>query len=405
MPIVASPTSIAILKAWRDTTNANIGNEIAYLSFKNPVDDCDGYVLETERGKFYTCRDFYATSEYNDSLRDFLDHRPGEDGRNAKKLLPGALEKHQTLPLPFDVDAYPVDHSLYGANGFILRGDTTITYTGDLRLHGHYSGTTRDFIQAAKDSSVLIIEGTRVGREESVEVSEQDVHDKCREAVESISGLVVADFGARNFERLDTFKEIADETGRRLVVTAKDAYMLHALSCVEGSCRMDDNLLVYDELKSRSRVKWETEVVLDKWGAQYISPEAIRKNPDGVILCFSLFDLKHLLDIKTDGGGYVYSSSEAYTEEQEIDFLRLYEWLRFFNLEPYGFGLEKVDDHIHPVFEKEYHASGHLSMGDLEGVIDEIDPDVLIPVHTERSDWFTQYDSAVIPVNGNSITV
>jgi ribonuclease J len=253
---------------------------------------------------------------------------------------------------------------------------------------------------AAKNASVLIIEGTRVGREDGVEITEHDVYEKCRTAVESILGLVVADFGARNFERLDTFMEIANKTGRQLVVTAKDAYMIHALSCVDGTCRMDQNLLVYKELKSRVRDKWETEVVLEKWGAKYISPETVQKNPDKMILCFSLFDLKHLLDIKPESGGYVYSSSEAYTEEQEIDFIRLNEWLNFFEIEPYGFKMQEKDGELRPFFEKEYHASGHLSTNDLHETITEIDPDKLIPIHTEQSSWFNQFTSKV-NINGN----
>jgi len=403
IPVVASPISIAILKAWRDTANASFNNEVAYYSSKTPVDECDGYVLESERSKTYHCRDFYATSSYPDSLREFLAHRPGESGRNAKKLEPGTLARHKRLELPFEVDAYSVDHSIYGANGYILKGDSLIAYTGDLRLHGKAANSTRAFIRAAKDASILITEGTRISRVNSVEVTEQMVHDRCREAVESIKGLVVADFGARNFERLETFKKIANKTGRRLVVTAKDAYMLHALAHAEGSPRMSDDMLIYGELKSRRKVKWETEVVLEKCGERYVSPGEIRVNPDDFILCFSLFDLKHLLDVKTRGGGYVYSSSEAYTEEQEIDFLRLYEWIKFFGLKPYGFDIIKEGGHFRPVFTHEYHASGHLSTTDLARLVEEIDPDVLIPVHTEHPEWFSRYDSARILKNGETL--
>jgi len=65
IPVIASPTTLAILKAWRDSAPASLGNEITYLAFKKPAEDC-GYVPESERGKDYTRRDFYATSEYMD---------------------------------------------------------------------------------------------------------------------------------------------------------------------------------------------------------------------------------------------------------------------------------------------------------------------------------------------------
>jgi ribonuclease J len=67
--------------------------------------------------------------------------------------------------------------------------------------------------------------------------------------------------------------------------------------------------------------------------------------------------------------------------------------------------MKEEGDTLRPIFEKEYHASGHLSMNDIQKVIDEIDPDILIPVHTEKSDWFKQYESAVIPKNEDTINV
>jgi ribonuclease J len=76
--------------------------------------------------------------------------------------------------------------------------------------------------------------------------------------VESSSGLVIADFSSRNFERLESFQEIAQKTGRELM--AKDVYMLHNLQCINGSC-MTDGLRIYSEIMDRSKRKWEQEVV------------------------------------------------------------------------------------------------------------------------------------------------
>jgi len=58
----------------------------------------------------------------------------------------------------------------------------------------------------------------------------------------------------------------------------------------------------------KSRRKWEQEVVQTNYGDRYVSHSEIRENPDNHILCLSFFDMKHLLDIKPDGGAYIYSS-------------------------------------------------------------------------------------------------
>jgi len=112
--------------------------------------------------------------------------------------------------------------------------------------------------------------------------------------------------------------------------------------------------------------------------------------------------MKHLLDIKPDGGTYVYSSSESHSEEQDYDFVKLGQWLDFFKMKPCGFSIVAKDGAPRPEFTKGYHASGHASMSDLEHVISEIDPDVIIPVHTENPTWFSKFEQTVIPEEGKS---
>jgi ribonuclease J len=151
-----------------------------------------------------------------------------------------------------------------------MRGDTTVAYTGDFRLHGKNGDLTREFVNRAKDSSVLIIECTRAGPSSGKEkVTEKSVCEACREATDNSSGLIIVDFSPRNFERLDTFQENAQKTNRELVVTVKDAYMLCSLGCVDGVCRTE-SLKIYDEIKGKTRRKWESEVGQPSCSGQYV---------------------------------------------------------------------------------------------------------------------------------------
>ena len=138
------------------------------------------------------------------------------------------------------------------------------------------------------------------------------------------------------------------------------------------------------------------------WGSQYVSHTTVGRSPEKYLLCFSLFDLKHLLDIKPRGGSYIYSSSEAFTEEQAFDFQRLNQWLTYLNLKPVGYTLK---DGI-PHFIKGFHASGHLSQEDLIKTIDQIDPDKIIPIHTSNKDWFKRQFEKTITINdGETIKI
>ena len=402
IPLVASATTLAILKAMRDSGRPGVGGEVVYHSPKEFGEDTR--VLKSPYRKSYQGRDFICTDNISDELRDFLCIKPGQESKNAKKLEPGDICCVGDIELPFGVKAFEVDHSIYGATAYVLYGDTAIAYTGDMRLHGKKSVETKKFVREAKDASVLIIEGTRAGRGEDINVSENDVYQNCLKAVEESSGLVIADFSPRNFERLETFKEIAEKTSRQFVVTAKDAYMLHAIELVDGVSRMD-GVGIYRELKDR-RDKWETNIVKEKWGESYVDPVEIRRNPDGYILCFSFYDMKHLLDIKPEGGVYVYSSSEAFSEEQEFDFLRLYKWLETFNFKVYGFEMVFEGERPEPRFVKGYHASGHASKDDLRWIIEQIAPDTIIPVHTENPEWFAEnFDGVVMLRNGKNLEV
>jgi ribonuclease J len=149
---------------------------------------------------------------------------------------------------------------------------------------------------------------------------------------------------------------------------------------------MLDNLLVYQEITDRPDT-WEN-YLFDKEKLNFVTAQDISKNPDGYILCFSFFDLKHLLDIKPDSGTYIYSSSEAFSEEQAIDFKKLKKWLDFLGIKPVGFDVQIDDGKVSLTFEHGYHASGHASKEEITRVIEAIDPDVIIPVHTTNSKWF-----------------
>jgi ribonuclease J len=390
IPVVATPMSFAILKGYQDVGKSGTEADVAYTSLRRQKAD-DPQYLEIERGS-YMGRDLICTVKPSESFLDFLGQKPGQSAKS-KKLVAGTCGKMEEMACPFEVSAYEVDHSIYGSCGYIIKGETIVAYTGDFRLHGKQEPMTREFVRRAKEASILVIEGTRVadaGPEDGSRITEDSVCETCRVSVKETHDLVIADFSARNFERLEAFQEIARKTGRELVVTAKDLYQLHALWTVDGVERWR-GIRVYDEIVDHQKRKWETEVVKPLAGEMYVTPQEIHKAPERFILCFSFFDMNHLLDIKPEGGSYIYSSCEPFNEEMEIDFRRLWEWLVFFHIRPCGFGpQETLECEMVPVVDKHYHASGHASGTDIQWVIDQVDPDVIIPVHTERREWFAE---------------
>lgn len=66
-------------------------------------------------------------------------------------------------------------------------------------------------------------------------------------------------------------------------------------------------------------------------------------------------------------------------------------WLNFSGtsgegISPKGFRIENIDGKDSPVFTRRFHASED----ELYWMIDRIDPEIILPVHTECPSWFTE---------------
>ncbi|MHA1194959.1 MAG: MBL fold metallo-hydrolase RNA specificity domain-containing protein [Promethearchaeota archaeon] len=396
IPIVATPITIALLKGIIDCTQAKLGMDASYFSPKDQSND--GRILKANR-KTEIRRDIYSTTKVSEDLKNFMEFCPK---KNKTFINSNNLFSLNDFTTNFNIKSFNLDHSIYGAAGYTIYGDKSLAYTGDFRLHGTQTYQIKDFIKEAKNCETLVIEGTRTSRDEDDNVSEEEVYKNCLKICQEAKGLIIADFTSRNFERLETFKKIAVSLGRNLIITKKDAYLLNALKSVDGIDRLK-NLYVFGDLKENIK-NWETKIIENTNNEIFLDPLDISKNPDNCILCFSLYDMKNILDIKPNGGTYIYSSSEPFEEESEFDFIRLYNWLKFFDFSIHGFKIIKAKDRIKTEYTNGFHASGHTSTSDLIKVINEIDPDHIIPVHTENPKWFEDnFNNVILPKEGKKI--
>ena len=401
IPIIASPTTFALVKGMTDSSRLTHQLEVAFFCKKTK--GLSDKTIKAISGAYQT-RNLICTQEYIDNLEWFLTtnikNAPEKDG-TLKTLTCSNLCDLTNNPTQFEIKSFPIDHSIFGATGYLLSSDIIIAYTGDFRLHGKNADKSKQFIQNAKDASVLIIEGTRATRED-VEESEEIVYENCLKTIEEAKGIVVADFSARNFERLEVFKKIGSKVGRNIVIPAKQAYLLKSLEQVDKVDRTSD-ILVYGEYKS-GKDYWEENFLKNQ--VKYIDPTEIAKAPDKFILCFSFFEIKHLLDIKPQDGTYIYSSSEAFEEESEFDFIRLNNWLKHFDFNICGFEILNERGRVKPEFTKGFHASGHASKSDLLWAIETIDPEYIFPVHTENPTWFKEnFDNVIQAKEGQKFVV
>jgi len=403
VPVYASATTAFIAKAMQDSSMADFEKEVCYIS-RRAMDE--GY-LKTQRESYrqrpFCFADAAAISpEAQEFWARSPNHVPGEDNRRRKGLEPApfatAPDRAGGLPVRF----FPVDHSVRGAGAWAVETSAGwVVYSGDIRSHGSGSKDTERFIHtvASLRPRLLLCEGTRIPKGDEAAApelrnyTESEVFDRALRHVRDEQGLVIADFGPRNIERLETFLHIADQTGRQLVVLAKDAYLLEAMRLVSPSVpglSNSEHMLVYEDLRYKIE-PWEQNL-RNQFGSRLVDARQVHGSPGDYILCFSFWDAKNLIDIDIRGGAYVYSSSEAYSEEQELDFRRLREWLKHFEMRSAGLPHERgqaISDL--PEEEQGLHASGHASADDIMEFVRQIKPQTVVPIHTENPGYFLEH--------------
>lgn len=403
IPIYATTMTAFIAKAMQDSTPPNFEGEVCYSL---PRESQEGYLRSqgTYRMRPFVFMDSLSISE---EARAFWNSSPTKKKPLGSDSFRFAQENIGNLR----VELFLVDHSIPGAVAFAVETSSGwVGYTGDLRFHGRGSGQSENFAAAMRElrPHILLCEGTRCGDQRGT--SEEEAYENCLEAVSETRGLVIADFGARNVERLLTFHRIARQTGRNLVIMAKDAYLLDAMQLVsEEIPSIGDmpDIMIYKDFKSRLAI-WEAEIHR-RYHDKLISPSNVRENAHEIILCFSFWDLNDLIDIApASGGTYIYSSAEVFDEEGTMDMWRLANWVAHFGIKAIGLPRGELNWEI-PGDEKGFHSSGHASGPELLELIRRINPQILIPVHTEHPEYFVENLKGTgievcVPIEGQPMT-
>jgi ribonuclease J len=390
IPIYCSPMTAAISRALQDTGNSATNAEYCYYVARA---EREGGELSTPHYKThpFAGREYHLTdSELPDSFARLWQSAPGSRELEAVAYEPAT----SCAGLP--VRGFAVDHSVFGARAWAVETSAGwVVYSGDLRLHGGYGHLTRRFAEeAAKLEPVaMLIEGTRIDKDRSY--TEGDVRQSCLEAVKACKGLVVADFGPRNVERLISFAQVARETGRELAILPKDAYLLEAMRAAGGE---QD---VPDLRAAGARIYWEYQTSDGAWRKQVreqypdlgVTPRDVHANQDKFICCLSFWDINELAYIQpVPDSLYVFSSCEAFNEEMGITAERLDNWLRRFDMRREG-RLSDTEQESDP-----FHVSGHASGPDLMELVHTVRPKTLIPIHTTNPGVYAEQVGGICSV-------
>lgn len=291
------------------------------------------------------------------------------------------------------IEMVRVDHSLPGACAFIIYTDEgNLVYTADIRFHGLNEELSRNFVQKAIEAKPkwLLSEGTRVknkkeGKDEfELFNSEEEVKKQISKLIANTKGLVLAEYPIRDIDRLISFFIASKENGRKFVVGMKQAYLIEKL---KEFIPLDiEELFIFVPRKSWGLIGnpeygqyqkeqdydgWEREFLFRKNSINYLD---IIKEPNKYVLSRNLWDINQLSDLKPENALWIMSRCEPFNDEMVFDEERKERWLDHFKIN-----------------KEKCHASGHASESEIKNMIAEINPEILIPIHTEGSEIMEEF--------------
>ena len=418
IPIYATATTAFIAKAMQDSGKSDFDQQVCYFSpttLEYPTGWKQTACLSGNAAKHQRqfCIANIKLEDLSPEAIQFWNWGFWEKTPKQKELISCPLATPNECS--FNLRCFPVDHSIPGACAWgIETSSGWLIYSGDLRLHGKRAEATKRFIEEAAELNpkVLILEGTNVPRETNI--AEHEVYENGLKAIVNSNSLVIADFSPRDVDRLLTFLQIAKATHRKLAILPKDVYLLKTMHLLEPEIpdiAQEDSLVIYQETVASKYPSLWMRNICREYDSKIVLASDVSSAQDKFILCFSFWDLNELPSIRPKPGSlYVYSSSEPHDEEQEIDFRRLHNWLKHFELKGFGLPVESNGEWQVPEGEKGLHASGHACGPDLFDIARQIKPEVLIPVHSEYPGFFADHlgssgITVTIPMVGGTIEV
>ncbi|MFW9818357.1 MAG: MBL fold metallo-hydrolase [Candidatus Thorarchaeota archaeon] len=320
------------------------------------------------------------------------------------------------------ITPFHVDHSVPAAYGFIIYTSAgPVVYTGDFRRHGPLSNMTEEFLVEIKTHNtiltnckleeekkrlisagikVLICEGTKISK--GIVESEQYVEENLEKIfMNNPFDYILVKYDRIDWDRFRTFSNMAKKYGWKYIITEMDAYFYYLLNrkAIYDTMRQpnilkDDHILI---LKRGSvRNKWQERIrqIMYKRGKadrflQYRDIQSLKEN-------YFMY-ITHLPDILqrnldfSKRGLFISSSIDPYAEEFFDNTFTIRK-----QLEPFGIPSYRV------------HASGHSTPHDIINFIDEINPEVLVPIHTAHPRFFQKLfqDSdvqVILPIKNKAI--
>ena len=280
------------------------------------------------------------------------------------------------------ITPYLCDHSAFDAYMFLLDCEgKKILYTGDFRSNG------RKFFQSLLNKlpkvDALITEGTNLSNDkiEKINLTEKELEKRGIELLEGNDRPVFVLMAGTNIDRIVTLYKIANATKRLFLL---DTYAGQITATIGGNIpnpRTFSNVRIF--LTNQDKYEILKNYPQNKIGKNEIA----NKN---FMMCIRS-SMKQYLENRSkefsfEGCVLFYSMWEGYKKQENMK-----EFLKFMEEK----GVKTIS----------LHTSGHADEKDFDKLIKKVEPEIIIPVHTENSEWFKRYENYEVIYDKNIIKI
>ena len=280
------------------------------------------------------------------------------------------------------ITPYLCDHSAFDSYMFLLDCEgKRMLYTGDFRSNGRKS--FEPLLRKLPKVDVLITEGTNLSNNKigKINLTEKELEKKGIELLEGNDKPVFVLMAATNIDRIVTFYKIANATKRLFLL---DTYAGQITATIGGNIpnpRTFSNVRIF----LTNQDKYE---ILKNYPQNKIGKNEIANS--NFMMCIRS-SMKQYLENRSkefsfEGCVLFYSMWEGYKKQENMK-----EFLKFMEEK----GVKTIS----------LHTSGHADEKDFDKLIKKIEPQIIIPVHTENSEWFKRYENCEVICDKNIIKI
>ena len=280
------------------------------------------------------------------------------------------------------ITPYLCDHSAFDSHMFLLECEgKKILYTGDFHSNG------RKFFQSLLNKlpkvDALITEGTNLSNHKigKINLTEKELEKKGIEILEGNDRPVFVLMAATNIDRIVTFYKIANATKRLFLL---DTYAGQITATIGGNIpnpRTFFNVKIFQTSSSKHDI-------LENYPKNKIWKNKIAKS--NFLMCVRTSMKKYLEsypnEFSFEGCTLFYSMWEGYKKQENMK-----KFLKFME----GKGVKTIS----------LHTSGHADEKDFDKLIKKVEPEIIVPIHTENSEWFKRYENCEVICDKNIIKI